>query len=176
MRLLSLFRQMLLAIATCLVASGAAAAEPVPEHELKAAFIYNFIQFTQWPEGQIKGSTLNVCVSPGTILHMALQAIAGKSAHGRVIALQPLPTAQVAGCHVLVAESGDRSRLPLVRRAIASEPVLTVTDDLELMRDGFMIGMMVEGGRISFLVDNSRATEVKLVVSSRLLRLAKSVR
>lgn len=176
MYLPSLFRQLLLAIATCLVANGAAAAEPVPEHELKAAFIYNFIQFTQWPEEQLKGSTLNVCVSPGTILHTALQTIVGKRAHDRIIALQSLPIVQIAGCHVLVAEAGDRTRLPQIRRAIASEPVLTITDDPELMRDGFMIGMMVEGGRITFLVDNTRATEVKLVVSSRLLRLAKLVR
>lgn len=167
---------MLLAIAACFAANGAMAAEQVPEHELKAAFIYNFIQFTQWPEGQLKGSNLNVCVSQGTILHMALQAIAGKSAHGRVIALQPLPSAPVAGCHVLVAEMSDRPRLPQIRRAISTEPVLTITDDPDLMRDGFMIGMLVEGNRIAFLVDNTRAAEVKLIVSSRLLRLAKSVR
>jgi hypothetical protein len=167
---------MLLAIATCFIANGAMAAEQVPEHELKAAFIYNFIQFTQWPEGQLKGSTLNVCVSPGNILHLALQAIAGKTAHGRAIALQPLPSAQVAGCHVLVAEMSDRARLPQIRRAISAEAVLTITDDPELMREGFMIGMLVEGNRIAFIVDNSRAAEVKLVISSRLLRLAKSVR
>lgn len=176
MRPLLLLRQTLFGIAACCVAAGTALAEPAPEHELKAAFIYNFIQFTQWPENQLKGSTLNVCVSPGTILHMALQAIVGKNAHGRVIALQPLPSAQVAGCHVLVAEMSDRVRLPQIRRAISTEPVLTITDDPELMREGFMIGMLVEGHRIAFLVDNTRATEAKLVVSSRLLRLAKNVR
>lgn len=176
MRLTLLLRQTLCAIAACFVVAGTAVAEPAPEHELKAAFIYNFIQFTQWPEGQLKGNTLNVCVNPGTVLHMALQAIAGKSAHGRTIALQPLPNTQVAGCHVLVAEMGDRNYLPQIRRAINAEAVLTITDDPELMHEGFMIGMLVEGRRIAFLVDNTRAAEVKLVVSSRLLRLAKSVR
>lgn len=176
MHLTLLLRQTLFAIAACCAATGMAVAEPAAEHELKAAFIYNFIQFTQWPEDQIKGGTLNVCASPGSILHTALQAIVGKSAHGRTIALQPLPTVQAAGCHVLVAETSDRSQLAQIRRAIASDPVLTITDDPELMREGFMIGMLVEGNRITFHIDNTRAAEVKLVVSSRLLRLAKNVR
>lgn len=175
MRLPFLLRQMLLAIATCFFANGTMAAEQVPEHELKAAFIYNFIQFTQWPGGQLKGGTLNVCVSPGSVMHMALQAISGKRAHGQMIALQPLPTVPAAGCHVLVAGSNDRVHLPQIHRAITSEPVLTITDNPEWVRDGFMIGMVVEGGRIAFLIDNTRANEVKLVVSSRLLRLAKHV-
>lgn len=163
-------------VAACCAVTGSALAEPAPENELKAAFIYNFIQFTQWPESAFKGDSLNLCASPGTVLYAALQPIAGKVAHGRTIALIALQAEQSAGCHVLVAASGDRGRTPLIRRAIASEPVLTVTDDPELMRDGFMIGMVLEGSRITFVIDNTRAIEAKLAVSSRLLRLAKSVR
>jgi hypothetical protein len=43
------------------------------------------------------------------------------------------------------------------------------------MREGFMIGMLIEGSRIAFIVDNTRASGAKLAISSRLLRLAKSV-
>lgn len=176
MRLSRHLRHTLSGIAACLVAVGAALAQPAAEHDLKAAFIYNFIQFTQWPEDHLKGASLNVCATPGTIMYMALQAVAGKTAHGRVIALQALQADRVSTCHVLVAENGDRGRISQIRRVIANEPVLTITDDPELMHEGFMIGMTLDGNRVVFVIDNSRANEAKLAVSSRLLRLAKSVR
>lgn len=178
MHFLLFLRKSLAGIATCTVAAGAALAQsaPAPEHELKAAFIYNFIQFTQWPESAFKGTTLNLCVTRGTILYMALEPVTGKIVHGRTIALVPTQPEQSANCHVLVAESSDRGQAHQIRRVIANEPVLTITDDPELMREGFMIGMLVEGKRIAFIVDGTRASEARLTVSSRLLRLAKSVR
>lgn len=175
MSLRRLLRQMLLAIAATGAAISSASAQPAAEHDLKAAFIYNFVQFTHWPEGALKGGTINVCVSKGAILHMALEPIAGKTAHGRIIALTPIQNEAVTGCHVLVAENGDRNRLAQFRKLIADGPVLTITDDPELMREGFMIGMLIEGSRIAFIVDNTRASGAKLAISSRLLRLAKSV-
>lgn len=175
MRLHRLLRQMLFTIAASGAAIGGALAQPATEHDLKAAFIYNFVQFTQWPEGALKGGTINLCVSRGTILHMALEPIAGKTAHGKIVALTPFQNEAVTGCHVLVAESDDRNKLGQLRRLMADGPVLTITDDPELMREGFMIGMLVESRRIAFIVDNTRATGARLTISSRLLRLARSV-
>lgn len=175
MRLHRLLRQMLFAVAVSGVAIGGALAQPATEHDLKAAFIYNFVQFTQWPEDALKGGTINLCVSKGTILYMALEPIAGKTAHGKIVALTPIQNEAATGCHVLVAESDDRNKLAQLRKLMADGPVLTITDDPELMREGFMIGMLVESRRITFIVDNTRATGARLTISSRLLRLARSV-
>lgn len=168
-RLLAIVRTALLVLAVPQAFAQA------PEHDLKAAFIYNFVQFTQWPEAALKGGTINLCSSTGTLLNMALQGVAGKTAHGRAIAIVPLAGAAPGDCHVVVATEEDRSRLALVRRIARSGPVLSVTDDPELLREGVLIGMELDGRHVTFVIDNSRASAAGLVLSSRLLRLAKSV-
>lgn len=174
MRLRPLAR-VLAAIATCLAASAGVCAQQVPEEDLKAAFIYNFVQFTQWPKEALKGELLTICASQGSALYGALQGVAGKAVNERRIALYPLADAAAGNCQVIVATEIDRLRLPLIRRASEGGAVLTVTDDPELIREGMMIGMVVEAGRMSFIVDNTRAGKAGLVISSRLLRLAKIV-
>lgn len=170
------FRHTLAGLAAAAFAVSAHAQTTAPEHDLKAAFIYNFIQFTQWPAAALTGGTLNLCVSPGTILHMALQPIAGKAVHGQIIALMPLQADQLKSCHVVVAEQLDRPRAQQLRKNMESLPILSITDDPELMREGFIIGMGVDNGKVTFSIDNSRATDARLALSSRLLRLARSVR
>ncbi|MFC5299783.1 YfiR family protein [Azospira restricta] len=175
MRPASLFRRLLCASAAVFAAAAGAQAQQVPEHDLKAAFIYNFVQFTQWPKDTLKGPSLTVCASQGSALYMALQAVSGKVVNERRIVLLPLADANAGDCQVVVATEGDRPRVAAIRRASEGGAVLTVTDDADLIREGMMIGMAVDAGRMSFIVDNTRAGRAGLVISSRLLRLAKSV-
>jgi hypothetical protein len=163
----------LLAVALGLAAATAAHAEQAPEEELKAAFIYHFVQFTQWPKDT--GPQLTICAGRGSPLYAALEGIAGKPANDRRIALRPLADPAPGDCQVIVAGEADRSRLPQIKRASDGLPVLTVSDDPELAREGMIISMAVESGRISFSIDNTRAGKAGLVISSRLLRLAKGV-
>lgn len=168
-----LFR--LCAVAGCLAAPAGAVAEPVPEHELKAAFIYNFVHFTQWPKEAFAAPQLTICADRGSLLYPGLQALVGKTVNERPIALRPLAGAAPGDCQVIVASEGDRPRLPLIRRLSDGAPVLTVSDDPELMREGMIIGMAVDAGRMSFVIDNTRAGKAGLSISSRLLRLARGV-
>lgn len=147
----------------------------VPEHDLKAAFIFNFIQFTTWPEAALKGPTINLCATPGTILYMALEPIARKTIHNRMITLRSLADAPVGACHVIVASASDRERKAHILRLAEPPGVLTITDDTDAIPDGMMIAMGIMGGKISFVVDNALATKHGLTVSSRILRLARSV-
>lgn len=161
------------------VASGSAFAQPVqaaaPEHELKAAFIYHFIQFTQWPKDVFPEHGLVVCASRDGALFPALQALAGKQAGGRPIILVALAEARPEICQAVVVTGADRPQFEQMQRQIGSAPVLTITDDAELLRQGTMIGMRVDAGKMSFVVDNTQASRVGLNISSRLLRLARRV-
>jgi len=164
-----------MALLAMLFAVNSSAAAQVPEHDLKAAFIYNFIQFTQWPARVSSGAEISLCASRGSALFVALEAISGKVANGRIIVLRALGDIRPELCQVLVATGEDRSRIVALLDAIAGRPVLTVTDDAEVMRAGMMIGMAVSGSKMSFIADNSRAGRAGLTLSSRLLRLASSV-
>jgi len=168
-------RRAALLMVAALAGVGTATAQGVPERDLKAAFVFNFIQFTQWPASGVDGGTLNLCASPGSPLYEALAPLAGKVANGRPIALHSLIDVRPELCHVVVAIEADRGRIGGVLETVSGRPVLTVTDDPEIARAGVMIGMAVNGGHMSFIVDNSRAARAGLSISSRLLRLARSV-
>jgi hypothetical protein len=167
------------ALAASLLASAGTApalAEPVPEHELKAAFVFNFTVFTEWPQDVLApGAPIRVCASGAGALAGALNQLVDKVVNGhRIAVVRPLP-ANVRSCHVLVLASTDREHWGALRRELAGANVLTVSDDSAISADGAVIGLSVENRRIGFDVDMGAARNARLTLSSKLLRLARSV-
>ena len=162
-------------LACAWLACGQAAAQPVLEHEMKAAFIYNFTVFTEWPPGALGPSApLAVCASPGNPLWTALGGFKGKPVNGHPLALRST-AGSVRGCHVLVLDRADRDRWPQWKRDLERGPVLTVTDDVVIGRDGAVITVLNQDRRMAFDIDVGAARGARLVLSSKLLRLARSV-
>ena len=167
-----------LALAAALLGSpgrAPAAGEPVPEPDLKAAFVFNFAVFTEWPpEALAAGEPIRVCANPVVPLFAALNRLADKVVNGHRLAVReagPNPRS----CHVLVLGSADRDRWNLIRRELAGAHVLTVSDDSVISAAGAVIGMSVDNQRIGFDVDIVAARGARLTLSSKLLRLARSV-
>lgn len=172
-------------LAACVTAAGVAsaaspanaAAAPVPEFELKAAFVYNFALFTDWPaDAQFEAGVLNVCVHPASVLRPALGSLNDRMIKGRKIAVRQLAAPDaVRGCHLFYADAADRDRWPQIRKALANAPVLTITDDVEIGNEGSIVSLFSEGSRIVFDIDLRAARNARLMLSSKLLRLARSV-
>ena len=170
------FRRLFAVWFSALMGLTAVAQAQAPEHELKAAFVFNFIQFTQWPEAALPAEHLTLCASPGSAFTRALQTLKGKAVHNRTVRIVPLAEARSGECEIIVITQADRSLLPTVKRLTGSTPVLTITDDTDLAREGILITLQLEAGRVTFSIDNTRANDSGLTLSSRLLRLARSVR
>ena len=141
-----------------------------PEHELKAAFVFNFVQFTDWPNGSLPADRLTLCVSPGSPFVRALQELEGKRA---VVARGE---ARPGDCQVVIATPVDRPQLATLKRLIGTGPVLSITDASELARENMLIHLQIDNGRMVFDIDNTKAQSSGLILSSRILRLARSVR
>lgn len=158
-----------------MLAGAPALAEPVPEPELKAAFVYNFAVFTEWPQDALgAGAPIRLCASPGGTLSAALGRLNDKLVNGHRIAVRQTP-AVARSCHVLVLGVQDRERWVQLRLELAGANVLTVADDAGIGADGAVIAMSVENERIGFDVDLGAARSARLTLSSKLLRLARSV-
>ncbi len=173
-------RLALAAALLCCAGQARAAGEPVPEPDLKAAFVFNFTVFTEWPQEVLAaGEPIRVCASPGAPLFASLARLADKVVNGHRLALRQagpgLAGASLRSCHVLVLGSADRERWSQLRRELAGAHVLTVSDDSVISADGAVIGMSVENQRIGFDVDMGAARGARLTLSSKLLRLARSV-
>lgn len=158
-------------------AGALALAQAVPENEMKAAYVFNFTVFTQWPqEALAAGAMIHVCANPASALLPALAALNDKVVNGHKVAIRPYATPAAArGCHVLVLEGRDRERWTLIKRELAGAAVLTVSDDSAISADGAVIGLIVDNQRIGFDVDMAAARSAQLHLSSKLLRLARSV-
>jgi hypothetical protein len=143
----------------------------VSESELKAAVIYNFVQFTQWPD-KSGSSVITLCMSPESGLYAALQKVAARPAQGREVAVVPIVNAGSGDCQAVFMTYEDKRRLPQFQRLLTG-PVLSITDDPAA--GDMMIVMSVERNRIVFSVNNAKAVSTGLSISSRLLRLARSV-
>ena len=146
---------------------------------MKAAFIYNFALFTEWP-GKVlaEADSVTVCFSAASDMQVELNGLNGKSVRNRVLKTRPLASLETGlnECHVLFVEARDRPHWLAIRKKLASTAILTVTDDGEIGRDGAMIVLSLNGSKMAFDIDQSAARQSGLMLSSKLLRLARRVR
>ncbi|HEY0062195.1 MAG TPA: YfiR family protein [Telluria sp.] len=162
-----------LTAALALASAAHAPAQPVQATELKAAFIFNFVVFTEWPRQALaEGAPITVCVSATNAMLPALSQLNDKPVNGHRIVLRPSAT-PLRGCNVLVLDRGDREQWAQYKRELAGSQVLTVADDLGA--DGAVIALSMQNQRIGFDVDLNAARGSQLNLSSKLLRLARSV-
>lgn len=176
----SLHLRTLLWIGLCMLCAGtglAQAASPVEEQDLKAAYIFNFIQFVEWPDSaQSAEGDWPVCVSPFSPLKRALTALDGKPLRkGRVIRVRLLEPGEMRQCRVLILHSTDADPALRALRALpAPHGTLVVADEGAADQPEIMITLGREAQRIVFGVNTDAANRAGLTVSSRLLRLAKT--
>ena len=152
-------------------------AQPVPEYELKAAFVYNFALFTDWPpDTAFEGGTLNICINPGSVLRQPLTGLGDKAVKGRRVSVRHLAALEsLRACHVLFVDRSDRERWLQIKKGLGGASVLTISDDEEIGHDGSVIALAMDNNRIVFDIDTRAARQARLVLSSKLLRLARTV-
>jgi hypothetical protein len=147
------------------------AVEPVPEFELKAAFLYNFALFTEWPGKPER--VLNMCLYGKDRFGAAMDSIEGKPVRNASIRIRhPDSLAQLRDCHVLFIADSELHQLQEVLGAVKGTPVLTVTDSKRVGRSGVMINLMLVEQRVTFEIDTAAVQAAGLGISSKLLRLA----
>jgi len=164
-----------LVIAVAFLASGAARAEF--EHEVKAAFLFRFLAYVEWPETAFPNTNAPIVVGVlgADEVQAALSAmVAGRSAQGRAIEVRRLNEGEPSkGCHMLFVGSGadvDLSRL-------ARQPGLLVVSDVKGSIDnGAMISLVRVGNNVRFQVAPEAAERSGLRISSRMLAVAQLIK
>lgn len=158
--------------------TAAHSAEPVTEQDLKAAYIFNFIQFIEWPEKQGSGNEFTVCVSPFSPLKRSLTALENKqTTRGQTIKIRHLEAATLRECEALIVHNPDAEHvLRALRAAPQGHGVLTIADDMTFVDPDIVIALAQSEGRLVFHIHPEAATKAGLTISSRLLRLAKGTR
>lgn len=151
-------------------------AQEVSEYALKAAFLYNFAKFVQWPSGAFSGPSapLVLCTYESNKVGNALKNIVNnKKIRGRTLAVRKIQSISASkACQVLFvgrSASGDEQS---ILAAIGRQSILVVGETPKFAKDGGAISFLVQDNRLRFAV-NLRATDTAgLKLSSKLLSLA----
>ena len=149
----------------------ASAQDALLEYRVKAAFLFNFTKFIDWPPGAMSdGAPFTICVAGANPLASALEdTIRGETVAGR--SLQSRIAQGNEACQVLFVPH-DVDAVPILKRA-RTQPVLTVGESPDFLRQGGIINFVRDGGKVRFEISQEAAMRAQLRISSRLLRLAR---
>jgi hypothetical protein len=149
------------------------------EYQVKAAFLFNFAKFVEWPASSFSDATapLRICVFGRDPIGEELRNIAKeKTVNGRKLEVSQVLDLQVARtCHILFIASSERTRLKQIFEGLRGSDALTVGDTKGFVEQGGMINFVLEHDRVQFEVNRKAAEESGLKISSKLLIVAKLV-
>ena len=143
------------------------------EYQVKAAFIYNFVKFVDWPVIRNEGP-IEICVLGKDPFGGAIERVVeGKIVNGRPFVIRRIgEIAAARSCHVLFVNRSEAGRVSLIAKATRAWNVLTVSDVDQFCERGGIIAFLMEGRRVRFQINPKMAAAAGLTISSKLLQLA----
>ena len=150
------------------------------EYQVKAAFLYNFAKFVEWPPEAFKTpkDPILVCVLGHNPFGNALEeAIHGKSIAGRTFAYRHVSDAESASnCQILFVSSTESKHFRSLLDNLKPLGVLTVGEAQGFATDGGVINFTRDDGRVHFEINVDAAEQERLHISAKLLSLAQIVK
>jgi hypothetical protein len=156
-----------------------AAQEPAPsEYQVKAACIYNFTKFVEWPPEAFppeRSSPFVIGVIGDDPFNGELErAVQNKDVGGRAFIVRHLRKPDEArSCHILFVSRSERKALGDILAAVSSLPILTVSETERFVQSGGIINFLIEQNKVRFEINADAAKKAGLKVSSKLLNLGR---
>jgi len=149
------------------------------EYEVKAAFLYNFAKFIEWPESSFPDpqSPLTICVLGSDPFGRTLDdALQGKMIGNRPVTLERFKNpAQARQCHIAFVSSSEARRLPEIQDQLRGASVLLVGESDGFAEAGGVLQFVLQDNRVRFVINTDAAQRADLKVSSKLLALAEVI-
>jgi len=153
-----------------------AAAQPngPSEYDVKAAFLFNFAKFVEWPADALPADgTFVIGVAGADPFQRALRDLEGASVAGRRLVVRRWTRLEEApACQILFISASEEERLPAILQRIGGRPILTVGDADGFAARGVMINFRTREQKIRFEINLASAEAAGLKLSSQLLKLA----
>jgi hypothetical protein len=171
----------LLISATALHAQVASPQSAEPgEYELKAAFLFNFAKFVQWPPSAFVSpqSPFEICILGDDPFGKSIDdVLRGKTVADRTVAIDRLKSLPAGEhCQILFISSSEGKHLPEIFAALKGTSTLAIGETEDFAASGGMIQFKLEEHRVRFIINVDATQQAGLQVSSKLLALAQVVR
>ena len=167
------------AVAAAIASSVPAAARQRPgtvEGDIKAAFLFNFTKFVDWPAAAPAGPFQICTLADGGFDALLTRTLSGESTGGRPIQRATPDSPDIARtCHILFISRRADGNAERWIAAVRGQPVLVVGESKTAEDAGAHITFVVEDNRVKFDVNDEAASRAGLTISSKLLRVARHV-
>ncbi len=168
-------------VLTPFVAANAQSAESPGisrEYLIKAAILFNFAKFAEWPAAAFADdeAAVRICVIGDNPFGSALESINGKTVKDRTLLATPIATVEdAAACHILFVSASEGYRLEAILETVSGWPILTVADMGEFTNAGGIVALKQADDRSRLEINIGAAKKAGVKLSSKLLRLADTV-
>jgi len=168
-----------MAISFLLLHFGNCEAQSATEYQVKAAYLFNFIRFVEWPEASTAEAqskwTIGV-VGNSPIAEELSKLVESKNILGRELQVKTFQaTDNLRGCNILFISESEKKHLPGILAGLRGSSVMTVADMEHFIDAGGMVQFVVEDARVRISIDVGATGRARLKVSSKLLALARNV-
>jgi hypothetical protein len=153
--------------------SLAANAQVVSEHDMKAAYLYNFAHLFEWPES--RRANFHICILGDEEVGAAMQDYGEKRVNGQRMVIARLNTiAPIRLCDILYIGSAEVINLSKIRSLLSGQPTLTVADKAPLQ--SVAVALALENKLLTFDVNLEQCERANLKPKQNVLGLARHVR
>lgn len=171
-------------VAICFAAGVMAAPQPLradehKEYLVKAAFIYNFVKFVEWPGAKAiqQQSKIDICVLGDSDLAAAKEVFRAASTARQTLSIVQEPDAKniTKHCHIVFIGKSENAQIGEIMTLLKGSPVLTVSDIDGFAESGGMIGFVTSDNKVKVEVNTKAASAAGLRVDAQLLEIAVKV-
>jgi len=149
------------------------------EYQVKAAFLFNFVQFVEWPAGAFANSNTPICIGIlgedpfGAALE---ETVRGETVQGRKLIVQrSRRVEELKNCHLIFISKSETERIAAILGDLDPLPVLTVSETQGFAQRGGIINLYLAGNKVRFEINPAAARRKGLKISSELLSLGKII-
>jgi hypothetical protein len=146
------------------------------EYSVKAAFLFNFAKFVEWPADAFKGpeDPISICVLGQNPFGSALEdVVRDKTVANRAFVVREVLTAQQASkCQIVFVTASERKRFRSHLEELKGHSILTVGEAEDFTANGGVINFKLKDARVRIEIDTGAAEKARLRISSKLLSLA----
>lgn len=167
-----------LAVLCAFTSLAGARAKADQEHEVKAAFIANFIKFINWPDLGSPGSKFVVGIYGADAFEDTINvALEGRSVYGHPVVVQQLHSdVDIKKCRMVISGASSEDRISQLERICAGSETVLVGESEDFARSGGTIGLVVTpSSQVRFNINLGSARRTGVTISSKLLSLAQEV-
>ena len=158
-----------------LSASSIAGSDLDREHQVKAAYIYNFFSYVEWPDQAFnkEEETLSICIIGNDPFGEVFDRVEGRYAKRKRLVIRRVSSVEdIQGCHILFVSTSEIKHLASILSSLKKRSILTVSDIEGFTAKGGIIEFFKKGNNIRFKINIRALDQAGLKISSKLLELA----